>query len=56
MPILWQEVAAYATVMTELSEPWEFRAVIDMSRAYVEEKRAGKDPFRIAPVERDADG
>ena len=51
-PISWQELAAYASVSESLSEPWELRAVMRMSKAYVAEKQAGKDPLRIAPVDR----
>jgi len=54
--ISWQELAAYASVSESLSEPWEFRAVMRMSKAYSAEKNGGKDPLRIPPVERSADG
>lgn len=54
MPILWQELTAYAKLMGTLKEPWEFRAIMDMSKAYVTEKTTGADPFRIPPVDREA--
>ena len=53
-PILWQELEAYANVSGKLQEPWEFEAVMSMSKAYVQEKTAGVNPFRIAPVDREA--
>lgn len=52
--ILWQELLAYATVTGSLSEHWELRTVMNMSKAYVAEKAGGTDPFRIAPVDREA--
>lgn len=52
--ILWQELMAYATVTGSLSEHWELRTVMNMSKAYVAEKSSGTDPFRIAPVDREA--
>ena len=55
-PISWQELAAYASISESLSEPWELRAVMRMSKAYVAEKQGGKDPLRIPPVERSDDG
>jgi hypothetical protein len=55
-PISWQELAAYASISESLSEPWELRAVMRMSKAYVTEKQAGKDPLRIPPVDRADDG
>ena len=33
MPILWQDLAAYAKLMGTLKEPWEFSAIMDMSKA-----------------------
>jgi hypothetical protein len=51
-PISWQELAAYASISESLSEPWELRAVMRMSKAYVAEKQQGKNPLRIAPVDR----
>ena len=53
-PILWQEIAAYAKVTGQISEPWELKAVMRMSRAYVTELQNGKDPLRIPPVDRAA--
>jgi hypothetical protein len=54
-PISWQELAAYASVSETVSEPWELRAVMKMSKAYIAEKAGGKDPLRIPPVERGGD-
>lgn len=53
LPITWAELAAYASVSDVRFEMWELRAVMDMSKAYVAERIAGSDPFRIAPAERD---
>jgi hypothetical protein len=52
LPISWQELAAYAAATGELTEPWELRAVMRMSRAYTTERAQGDDPLRIPPVER----
>jgi hypothetical protein len=51
-PVSWQELSAYASISESLSEPWELRAVMKMSKAYVREKTAGTNPLRIAPVDR----
>lgn len=53
-PILWSELAAYAAATGELSEPWELRAVMRMSKAYTTERAQGDDPLRIPPVDREA--
>lgn len=52
--ITWQELSAYARAMECLADPRELRTVMDMSKAYVAERRAGVDPFRISPVDRKA--
>lgn len=55
MPISWQELGAYASATGQISEVWELRAVMSMSKAYVTEKaEAAKDALRIPPVEREA--
>jgi len=48
-PVLWY----YARATGEITEPWEFRAVMAMSRAYVQGKRDGTNIHSIPPAERD---
>jgi len=53
LPISWTELTSYASATGDLSEPWEFRAVMGMSRAYFRAKVRGKDVHAIPPVELD---
>ena len=46
------DLTAYASAIPSLVEPWEYRAVAQMSAAYVRGKISGQDPFRIAPMDR----
>ncbi len=50
-PISWGELVSYADATGQISEPWEFRAVMGMSRAYFRAKVRGKDVHAIPPVE-----
>jgi len=50
-PVDWRDLDAYANRTGELSEPWESRAIIRMSRAYFRAKVRGKDVHAIPPVE-----
>lgn len=52
-PISWAELAAYAAATGDVSEPWELRAVMAMSRAYFRAKHDGKNIHSIAPVDRE---
>lgn len=52
-PITWGELGAYASATGDVSEPWELRAVMAMSRAYFRAKIEGKDVHCIAPVDRE---
>lgn len=51
-PISWVELAAYGQATQALSEPWEYEAVMSMSRAYFRAKQEGRDIHCIAPVDR----
>lgn len=52
-PFSWTEVEAFADAQGLITQPWEFRAIVEMSRAYLIENKAAKSPFRMSPVERD---
>ena len=52
-PISWQTLAAYVYATEFVSEPWECRALMAMSRAYFRAKVEGKDVHCIAPIERE---
>ena len=52
--ISWQEVWAYAQATQAISEPWEFRALVNMSKAFVKARRDGLSVFAIPPIEQDA--
>lgn len=53
IPITWEALWSYAQATGALTEPWEFRIVMDMSLAYVAGKRAGEDPFCRPPTDQD---
>lgn len=56
-PLGWQEAWAFGQATGKISEPWEYSALIDMSRAYLSELQGSKDALTIPPNERgDADG
>lgn len=52
-PLAWLDLWAYAQATQAVSEPWEFEALSRMSRAYVEGRQTGANPFGIAPVDQD---
>ena len=51
-PIGWVEIHSYACATGEISEPWEARTLVNMSRAYLSGRQTGKSPFSIPPLER----
>lgn len=51
-PISWSELVAYAKGTGDISEPWELRAVMSMSRAYFRAKM-DRNIHSIPPVERE---
>lgn len=52
----WAELRAYSEALGGISEPWEYRAIMAMSRAYIRAIEEGKDVHCIPPVERENDG
>lgn len=50
-PLHWQEVDAYARQTQAISEPWEARALVQMSRAYLDGQVVGTQPLGKMPVE-----
>ncbi|WP_273522379.1 hypothetical protein [Rhodosalinus sediminis] len=52
-PLSWLEIWAYMQATAALAEPWEARALMEMSRAFVAGLRAGQDPLSIAPRDQD---
>lgn len=51
-PISWAELLAYGQATQALVEPWEFEAVMSMSRAYFRAKIDGKEVHAMMPVDR----
>jgi hypothetical protein len=51
IPLSWGEVWAYAQATQNISEPWEFRAIMRMSRAFVKARNDGESVFAIPPIE-----
>jgi hypothetical protein len=53
-PQTWAEIEAFARSTGAVRHGWECQALFDMSWAYVEENSAAANPFRMAPMEREA--
>ena len=49
--LTWQTLTAYGAATQAVSEPWEYRALISMSRAYVDGLTKGADEFCAPPSE-----
>lgn len=49
VPLDWPVLRPYAKATGAISEPWEYEALIRMSRAYLEENEAAKNPLRREP-------
>jgi len=49
-PLEWIDLWAYSQTTRAVTEPWEFEALIRMSRAYVEGKVKGANPLAKAPT------
>lgn len=49
----WSEIHVYQMASQAITEPWEARALIDMSRAYLKGKIIGTDPLGMEPMESD---
>lgn len=52
-PLSWVEITSFAAATATISEPWEFRAIRQMSEQYLAEYENGKNPLVIPPAERD---
>lgn len=53
LPLDWPNLLAFSQATGAISEPWEYRALMQMSRAYLEEIEVGKNPLSIEPMARD---
>jgi len=49
LPLDWPNLKAFADATDAISEPWEFHALIQMSRSYLSEIEAAKNPLRREP-------
>ena len=47
-PISWAEIHAYAACTGDISEPWEYQALRDMSKAYI--KGLSLEPGVVDPA------
>lgn len=52
VPLTFTEAKAFTDCAPELTEPWETRLLVFMSRAYLDEKRAGAAALARSPMER----
>ena len=51
VPVDWDVILPFAKATQMISEPWEFRIVMDMAKSYVNAKREGENPLAVSPVE-----
>lgn len=51
-PVSFTEAQSFTDCAPEFTEPWETRLLVSMSRAYLDEKRAGAAALARAPMER----
>ena len=52
VPHRWSDVVAFAKDVVGFTERWEFKALLDMSEAYVVELAGAKDVLRASPMDR----
>jgi hypothetical protein len=52
-PLGWADLRAYVEMTATDLDPWEARALRQMSAAYLAERESGKDVLSIPPVRRD---
>jgi len=52
-PLTWAALDAYGRAIGASFEPWEYRALRDMSAAYVAEKQAGEEVYALSPAEKE---
>lgn len=50
--LAWSEIAAFADATGSLTDPWEFRAIRQMSDQYLTANREAESPLVIPPAER----
>ncbi|SMP36847.1 hypothetical protein SAMN06265373_1217 [Shimia sagamensis] len=46
----WLQVHAYQSSSQAICEPWEARALVNLSRAYLEGKAIGTNPLGLEPL------
>lgn len=51
VPLSWTEVVAYAQGSGAVSEQWEIRALVEMSKSYLAEKATAVKPLATPPTE-----
>ena len=54
-PVSWREMRSYAKATKDIREPWEFRALFGMSRAYCEGLQLGENVWAKFPWHEDDD-
>ena len=52
-PILWSEIDAFSRGTAAISEPWEMRALRNMSGAYIDGNKLGEGVFAEFPAHED---
>ena len=47
----WHQIVAYSQATGEISEKWELRLMMEMSKKFLSEKQRGTNPMAMSPVE-----
>lgn len=51
-PQQWEDLISFGKEIAGLNEPWELKALMDMSQGYVTEFMNGRDMLRTSPMDK----
>lgn len=54
-PITWLDIASFNSLTGDITEAWEARVVIELSRSYLEGRKLGEDVWEHPPWDPDKD-
>ena len=52
VPLTWPDLWAFSQATGDITEPWEFETLREMSAAYISGRESGANPLSIPPAER----
>lgn len=53
MPLSWLTLDAYARASKNLTEPWEYKTLRQMSVKFISAKQEGASVFAVAPIDQE---